>query len=90
MSKYSQDNELNYFPILRGNDLVIFKVEETARQLQSLQRLLVEVGGGGSKGTAELVDGGVDCEVDPSKLLPVVVLARPGMDIEKVCPSLRL
>lgn len=53
------------------------------------QRLLVEEGGGGSKGTVELVDVAAEV-VDPSKLLAVVALARPGIDIEKVCPSLRL
>ena len=59
-------------------------------KLQNRQRLLVEEGGGGSKGTTELVDVAADWEVDPNKASPVVVLARPGIDIEKVCPSLRL
>ena len=71
--------------------LYIFKAGETTRRLQSHQPLLVEEGGGGSKGTVELVDVAAECEaVDPSKLLAVVALARPGIDIEKVCPSLRL
>jgi hypothetical protein len=53
--------------------------------------LLVEAGGGGSKGTDELVDvARLELE-DQSKSLAVVALAaRPGIDIEKVCPSLRL
>lgn len=82
----STANNLKYFP--DNNDLVIFKAEETTKKLQSRQCLLEE-GGGGSKGTVELVDVAAEC-VDPSKLLAVVALARPGIDIEKVCPSLRL
>jgi hypothetical protein len=83
----STASHLRYFP--DNKVLVIFKAGETTRKLQNRQRLLVEEGGGGSKGTVELVDVAADC-VDPSKLLAVVALTRPGIDIEKVCPSLRL
>ena len=65
------------------------QAEKTTRKLQSRQRLLVEEGGGGSKGTVELVEVAAEA-VDPSKLLAVVAFARPGIDIENVCPSLRL
>ena len=86
-SQRSIASHLKYFP--DNNELVIFKAGEITRKLQRRQRLLVEEGGGGSKGTVELVDVAPEV-VDPSKLLVVVALARPGIDIEKVCPSLRL
>jgi hypothetical protein len=63
-------------------------------------RLLLELGGGGNSGTPppEPLDDAPEDKLDrsPSRLvvgstLPVsAFLARPGMDMEKVWPSLRL
>lgn len=54
-------------------------------------RRLVDPGGGGSKGMLPADNEGVCVVFLPNKLLTSEgLLARPGIEIEKVCPSLRL
>lgn len=57
-----------------------------------VQRLLGALGGGGNKGTPPSVEDAPPeiPELDPRRLLDVEGLLRPGMAIEKVCPSFRL
>jgi hypothetical protein len=56
------------------------------------QRFLLTPGGGGRRGIAALsLEEAVDTDVeDASRLFSVADFAWPGIEIEKVCPSLRL
>lgn len=48
------------------------------------------LGGGGRSGMAAPVEVEDVEEDDPRRLLPVVALLRPGIAMEKVCPSFKL
>ena len=58
--------------------------------VQRCHRLFVALGGGGRSGMAAPVEVEDVEEDDPRRLLPVVALLRPGIAMEKVCPSFKL
>lgn len=53
-------------------------------------RRLFALGGGGRRGIAPAVEVLDEAAEDPSKLVPPVVLLRPGMLIENVWPSFKV
>lgn len=71
------------------NEMNIVKNQYTL--YQTLRRLFV-LGGGGRRGieaTPDVVEDEDEAEF-PSRLLPGFGFGRPGIEIEKVCPSFRL
>lgn len=75
-----------------ANLLMFIQLQIERKDAFYVQRLLGALGGGGNKGTPPPVDDAPPetPELDPRRLLDVGGLLRPGMAIEKVCPSFRL